>query len=450
MSPHMQTSAEVDSLLDDRPWREGRLGMIAIALFFGLFGAWAAFAPLDAGVVATGEVKVAGNRQVVQHRDGGVISRLAVREGDHVVANQILLELATVEPAARERTLAGQLIELEASRERLIAEGAHRDVVPRPASWKDLPPEYKSLAKAVLIRQQDELRARGAAMSAQTGVQGLRQSQITARIAGYDEQIIETEQQIVLVDEDVRALRVLEEKGFATPARVREAERKASELASRRAELFALIEQSRDGVDEAAMQSVSIRGDRAQKIAEELRLVDTQIADVAPSLAAVRSQLERASVRATTSGVVVSLAFFNQGAVVAPGERILELVPDEQDMILQVHVSPMDADNVKVGQRTNVRLSAFEGRQMPYADGVVEQISADRLEDQRNGTHYFTAEIRVPKSEVARVAQAAGKRELVLSPGLPVEVFIPLRQRTALQYLIEPLGQTMWRSFREN
>jgi HlyD family secretion protein len=450
MSSHMQTLAEVDSLLDDRPWREGRLGMIVIALFFGLFGAWAAFAPLDAGVVATGEVKVAGNRQVVQHRDGGVISRLAVREGDHVVANQILLELATFELAARERTLAGQLIELEASRERLIAEGAHRHVVPRPASWKDLPPEYKSLAEAVLIRQQDELRARGAAMSAQTGVQGLRQSQITARIAGYEKQIIETEEQIVLVDEDLRALKVLEEKGFATPARVRETERKASELVSRRAELLAQIEQSRNGVDEAAMQSVSIREDRAQKIAEELRLVDTQIADVAPSLTAVRSQLERARVRATTSGVVVGLAFFNQGAVVAPGERILELVPDEQDMILQVHVSPMDADNVKVGQRTNVRLSAFEGQQMPYADGVVEQISADRLEDKRNGTYYFTAEIRVPKSEVARVAQTVGKRELVLSPGLPVEVFIPLRQRTALQYLIEPLGQIMWRSFREN
>lgn len=435
---------------DDGPWQEGRLGLIAIGLFFGVFGLWAALAPLDAGVVANGEVKVAGNRQVVQHRDGGVISRLAVREGDHVAANQILIELSAVEQAAQERGLAVQAIELEASRERLIAESARRNQVPRPPNWASLPPEYVDLAAAVLERQQEELLARRSAISAQTGVQGQRQSQMSARIAGYREQIAAIETQRLLVADELEGLRALSQEGFAAETRVRAAERAASELDGRRAELLGLIEQTREGIGEARMQSLSIREDRAQNIAQELRVVETQLADVQPRLQAVRVQLERSRVRAPAAGVVVGLAVFNEGAVLAPGERILEIVPDLQDMIMQVNIRPMDADNVRVGQVTNVRLTAFEGRQMPIAHGVVHRISADRFEDQRNGSHYFVAEIRVPHAEIERLARASRTGQLTLVPGLPVEAVIPLRKRTALQYLLEPLGQTVWRSFRES
>lgn len=439
-----------EEVLNDDPWLEGRLGVIVISLFFGVFGLWAAFAPLDAGVMAVGEVKVAGNRQVVQHREGGVVSHVAVREGDHVVANQILLELSAVELAAQERALAGQSIELEASRQRLLAEAAHSNDVTRPDSWAELPPEYAELADSVLARERDELRVRRSAISAQTGVQGQRQAQLNARIAGYQDQINSIDQQIVLVNEELRGLRALAEEGFASETRVRAAERTAAELTGRRAELLGLIEQSREGIGEARMQSLAIREDRSQQIAQELRLTDTQLADVLPRLQAVRAQLERARVRAPTAGVVVGLAIFNPGAVVQPGERILEIVPDEQDMIMQVNIRPADADNVHVGQHTNVRLSAFEGRRMPYARGIVSRISADRFEDNRTGARYFIAEVRVSRAEIQRLAEAVGQRELRLSPGLPVEVFIPLRKRTALQYLLEPLGQTVWRSFREN
>jgi HlyD family secretion protein len=441
---------DYQEVLNDNPWREGRSGAIVIALFFGVFGAWAALAPLDAGVVANGEVKVAGNRQVVQHREGGVISRIAVREGAHVQANQILIELSAVELAAQERALAGQAIELEASRERLLAEAARSNTIERPPSWESLPPEYVELADGVLARQQEELQARRSAVSAQTGVQGQRQSQLSARISGYQEQIASIDQQIILVNDELRGLRALAQEGFAAETRVRGAERTAAELAGRRAELLGLIEQSREGIGEARMQSLSIREDRSQLIAQELRTTETQIAETLPRLQAVRIQLENSRVRAPSAGVVVGLAFFNEGAVIGPGERILEIVPDEQDLIMQVNIRPMDADNVVVGQTTNVRLAAFEGRQMPYVHGEVTRISADRFEDPRSGNFYFVAEVRVARDELARVAAANGGVDVALSAGLPVEVFIPLRKRTALQYLLEPLGQTVWRSFREN
>lgn len=437
-------------LMNDNPWREGRMGVVVLAIFFGVFGLWAAFAPLDAGVVAVGEVIVSGNRQVVQHREGGVISRVAVAEGDHVQQGQILIELSAVELAAQERALAGQAIELEASRERLLAEASRSDHVQRPASWDSLPPEYVGLADAILARHQDELRARRSAVWAQTGVQGERQGQLSARIAGYQEQIVAIDRQSALIGEELEGLRTLAQEGFAAETRVRSVERAQSELIGRRAELQGLIEQSRGGIGEARMQSVSIREDRAQLIAQELRVTETQLGDLTPRLHAVRTQLEASRVRAPAAGVVVGLSFFNEGAVIGPGEHILEIVPDEQDMVMRVNIRPLDADNVAVGQAVNVRLAAFEGRQMPYLRGVVSRVSADRFEDQRNGAHYFVAEVRAPSAELQRLSDAMGGRDLRLSPGLPVEVVIPLRKRTALQYLVEPLSQAVWRSFREN
>lgn len=443
------TGAPAQTQRDDGPWREGRAGIVLIVGFFGVFGLWAALAPLDSGVVAAGEVRVAGNRQVVQHPTGGVISRIAVREGARVREGEILIELSAVELAAQERALAGQSIEYEASRQRLMAEGINSDVVLRPESWSNLPPEYEELAAAVLARQQAELETRMEALQAQESVLGQRQRQSAARIEGYHAQIASIDTQSNLIDQELRGLRSLAEEGFAAPTRVRAVERTEAELVGRRAELSGLIEQSREQIGEARLQALSLREDRAERVAEELRQIDTQLAAIMPQLQAARLQLERTRVRAPASGAVVGLAFFNVGAVVAPGEHILELVPDEQDMILEVRVQPMDADNVRPGQMTNVRIAAFEGRQTPQLRGRVERISADRFEDERSGMSYFNVQVNVPREEMARLNAAAG-RDLALTPGLPVEVVIPQRKRTALQYLVEPLQQSIWRAFREN
>ena len=435
---------------DDGPWREGRAGLLLMGAFFGVFGLWAGCAPLDAAAVAAGEVKVAGSRQVVQHEAGGVISRIAVREGARVQCGQILIELSAVELLAQERALAGQAIELEASRERLLAEAAGAATVKRPASWAALPPEHVELAEAVLARQQSELRARSEAMAAQQSVLTQRQRQSEARIEGHRAQIASIDLQSELIADELDGLRSLSKAGYAAPMRVRAVERTQAELVGRRAELGGMIEQSRESIGEARMQAVSVREERAKQVAEELRQTETQLANVLPQLEAARVRLERTRVRATADGVVVGLAFFNAGAVVGAGEKILELVPDDQDMILEVRVSPVDADNLRPGQVAQVRIVAFEGRHLPTINGAVERLSADRFEDPRTGQSYFKADVRVPEREIERLAAASGRHGLALVPGLPVEVVVPLRARTALQYLVEPLGQSLWRSFREN
>lgn len=434
----------------DSPSRDGVAGLFVIGLFFGVFGLWAAVAPLDAAVVAAGEVKVSGNRQVVQHREGGVISRVLVNEGDHVQSGQMLVELSASQLTAQEQALALQTIELQASRQRLLAESAGQRRIERPAAWQALPPEYVEPADAVLARQERELRTSLGATGSRVSVLSQRQRETQARISGYEAQIRELDTQSRLVTEELEGLRELAREGFAAQTRVRAAERAASELVARRAELSAAIEQSREAVGETRLQSISTRQDRATQIAEELRLTDTRLSDVAPRWLATRQQLEATRIRAPAAGKIVGLAFFNAGAVVRPGDKVLELVPDERGLVMEVKVRPADADNVRAMQHTLVHFSAFEGRRIPYARGRVERISADRFEDPRTGQPYFLADVRVDADEMSLLSKAAGVRDLPLSPGLPVEVVIPLRKRTALQYLIEPLRQSIWRAFREH
>lgn len=434
----------------DRPGRDGAAGLLVLFVFFGVFGLWAAFAPLDAAVVASGEVKVSGNRQVIQHREGGIVSAVAVHEGDHVAAGELLLELSAVEVAAQEQALATETLELQASRERLLAEGAGRDKLAEPSAWAALPAEYRDVATDVLARQQRELATSLGATGSKVSVLSQRQRETSARIRGYRAQIAAIDRQSALIDAELQGLRSLASEGFAAQTRVRATERSAAELVERREELSALIEQSNEAIGETRLQSVSTRQDRATQIAEELRLTDTRLADIAPKWLAVRQQLEATRVRAPVAGKVVNLAFFNAGAVVRPGDRILELVPDERGLVMEVKVRPVDADNLRPGQKTLVHFSAFEGRRMPYANGRVERISADRLEDQRTGQPYFIADVHVDANEVARIAAAAHMPDVHLSPGLPVDVVVPLRKRTALQYLLEPLQQSVWRAFREH
>lgn len=448
-APDMRAPAP-EHRYDDSAVGDGRVGLTVIALFFGVFGVWAAFAPLDAAVVAAGEVKVSGNHQIIQHQEGGIISRVAVREGEHVAAGQVLVELSAVELMAQEQALGSQTIELQASRERLVAESARRNTITRPRAWDSLPEDYKDFAQEVLDRQQRELNTSLGATGTRVSVLSQRQRETEARIAGYHQQIAALDRQSELLSAELEGLRNLASEGFAAETRVRAAERQASEIEGRRAELAALIEQSRESIGETRLQSISTRQDRATQIAEELRLTDTRLADVAPRWQATRQQLEATRIRANVAGEVVGLAFFNAGAVVRPGERILDLVPDEHGLIMQVRVRPMDADNLAIGQNAMVRFSAFEGRRIPHVRGRVETLSADRFEDSRTGQPYFLADVRVDAEELAVVTRAMGVSTLPLSPGLPVEVVIPLRKRTALEYVLEPLQQTLWRSFREH
>lgn len=404
---------------DDSGARDIRAGLLALLVFFvGLVG-WAAFAPLNAAVVAPGVVVVSGNRQTVQHRDGGTISQLHVQEGQQVTQGQVLLELGAPELIAQERALLSQVVDLQMQRVRLRAESSGAATLVRPEEWAALPPEDQEVAEEAFRRHMEE----GRRSSAWT--------EYGARVTGYRGEIAAIGRQEALLTEELGGMRQLAAEQLVPLTRVRSLERALADLQGRRAELTAQI---------AATQ---------QDRGESIRQVEARLAELAPQLAGARERLEATRLRAPVDGAVVGLQAHTVGGVVAPGERVMDIVPTGQELIVEAQVNPGDADDLEIGQQTEVRVTGFGGRNLPIVRGRVRQISADRFVDQHTGHAYFVTQVVVPEDQLRLITgDANGGRQL--RAGLSAEVVVPVRQRTALQYLLEPLNQSIWRSFREH
>lgn len=433
------------TLVPDTPRRELIVGGVIILLFFGLFLGWAAFAPLDAGAYAHGQIAVSGNRQAVQHREGGVVSALHVKEGDTVQRGQILLTLASGELRATERGVAGQVFALLAQRARLIAERDGLRSIPTPPEFANLPPEDATLAMESLRIQQLQFGARRTGRSTETGVLGQRIAQLNDQIEGYERQIAANIEQQRLIQEELAGMRSLAEKGYAPLTRVRALERTAAQLDGELGSLRAQIARSREAVGETRLQMAGVSSEMNEDVADQLRQIDVQLNELRPRMTELRSQIARSEVRAPASGQVVGLTIFTQGGVIQPGQTLMEVVPNDASQIIVAQVSPNDVDNLKTGQTTEVRFPGLRERNPPTIHGRVTRISADSFTVEQTGASYFRAEIVVPAAEMAKLGRAGN----TLRPGAPVEVIILLRKRTALSYLLEPLTNNLWRSGSE-
>jgi HlyD family secretion protein len=390
-----------------------------LAVFFVGFLGWAALAPLDAAVVAPGVVVVSGSRQTLQHREGGTITAIDVTEGQHVKAGQILVELSAPSVLAEERSLFAEVVDLQMQRAGLLAEIAGQPRVAQPAEWASLSPEDRPVAQDSYNRY---LANHGG---------GRPSSEYSERIIGLQNELVSVDRQSALANEELTGMRRLADQGMAPLTRVRSLERDVAGLDGRKAELRANIAAARESR------------------ASDLSQIESRLANEQPRLAGLREQLERMRMRAPVDGTVMALNVHTIGGVVGAGERVLDIVPEHQPLIIEAQVRPEDADDLKVGMTTEVRITAFRGRRLPILNGFVREISADRMEDARTGRAYFRAQVEVSPTEIRRAvaALASGGQ---FRAGLPAEIIVPERKRTALQYLLEPLNQALWRSFREN
>lgn len=432
----------------DRPHRELRIGGAIVALFFlGLLG-WAAQTPLDAGAYAQGVIAVSGNRQAVQHRDGGIVTALHVAEGQTVTKGQALLKISASELVATERGLTGEIIALLAQRARLVAEQNRLSSVGEPAEFAAFAPEDRALAAEALRGQRLLFEARRNSLQTQRGVLGQRMRQHSEQINGYAYQMQSNKEQQRLIGEELDGLRQLLPKGFVSINRVRGMERTAAELDGAYGSYRADIARSSEAIGEARMQVVALDKQMMEEVAAQMREGQIRLDELQPKLVSVREQLARSTVRAPASGRVVGLKIFTVGGVVGAGETVMEIVPQDRALVVEAKASPTDADDLRPGMDTQVRFTALQERNLPILMGRISKISADSFEDERTGMRFFKIELLVPPSELAKLRQV--REDGGLRAGLPVDVMIPLRKRTALSYLIEPLTQTLWMAGREN
>ena len=431
----------------DDPSRDIRIGAIVAFLFFVVFLGWAAFARLDAAALAPGQLVVSGQRQIVQHREGGVVSEIHVKEGQKVEKGQVLIRLAGADVRAQERALSAQAIGLLAQRARLYAEQTGRPTITPPPEFAQLPPEDRGAAAEALEIQAAQMRTRRAVVYAQRGALGERVGQAGSQGQGYSRQLDAINEQLRLIEEELAGMRQAAEKGFVSQNRIRALERAKADLEGQRGQYAATIAQTQGQASESRLQSLEAQSNYNERVASELREVEVSLNDVMPKLNAARDQLARTEIRAPASGTVVGLTVFTPGGVIAAGQKLMDVVPDRAPLTIEARVSPADGDDVRPGLEAFVRFDTLHERTLPALKGEVTRISADAFTDEKTGTSYYTAEIAVPLSELNKIEEVRG--EDVLRAGIPVSIHIPTRKRTALQYAFEPLTASLRRAFTE-
>jgi len=443
-----QNSELVNSLATRAdPARDIRGGLIIAAIFFlGLLG-WAAIARLDAAALAPGKLVVSGQRQTVQHRDGGVVAQVLVKEGQHVRRGDVLVRLAAADVEAQERALSGQAISLLAQRARLQAEQAgHTRIVP-PREFAALQEPYRQDADRALQLQLNQMRTRTAVLSAQRGVLGQRTSQASSSGQGYSRQLVAVEEQLRLIEDELASLRTVAEKGFVSRSRIRALERTKADLEGQRGQYAATVAQSGSQAGESRLQILEAQNNYYERVASELREVETTLADILPKWEAARDQLARTQIRSPATGAVVGLSIFTPGGVIAAGQKLMDIVPDRAELKVEGRISPTNADDVRPGQHAFVRFDTLHEKTLPALEGVVTRFSADAMTDERTGETYYTAEISIPAEELRKVEELRGAN--TLRAGIPVAIQIPTRKRTALEYALEPLTGAVRRSLHE-
>ncbi|MCA1653605.1 MAG: HlyD family type I secretion periplasmic adaptor subunit [Sphingomicrobium sp.] len=440
---------EYDATPLDNPGKDIRLGLIVAALFFVVFLGWAALAPLDAAAFAPGQVTVQGQRQTVQHRDGGVVAALRVKEGQKVAAGQVLIDLSGAEVRESERALGDQMMSLMAQKARLEAEESGAAGIAWPAALFPDDPTLRAAGEAAMRQQTREFAEGRALLQTQSRVLGEQSVQSNESATGFGSQMRASAEQERLIDQELDALREVAAKGFVSQSRVRALERDKAAIQGQRAAYEASVAQAHSSSGEGRLKQLEAEKAYREKASADLRQVVFSLAEIEPKWRASRDQRSRLEIRAPVGGTVTGLAIHTVGGVIAPGEKLMDVVPDRAALVITAKFSVQDADDVTVGKEAQVRFTGVHDRGLPLLHGVVTRISADSFTDEKTGVSYYTGEVRVPESEIDQIRQFRGA-DFQLHPGMPAEVLVPLKKRTALQYAFEPLTESVWRSFREH
>ncbi len=409
--------------------------------FFG-FGAWAALAPLASAVVAPGTMIAEARRKTIQHFEGGIVSEVMVREGDAVARGAELFRLDPTQPASRSERLRIQWLTRLLQAARLRAE---RD----DASDLTIPEDVKAYraepAVAEIIAGERRLfEERRRSILGQIELLEQKAGQLTLEIQGLDAQEVSKVEQSRIIKLEIADVRPLLEKGLIQRPRVFALEREAARLDGEAGELVARRARSNEQIAEAKLQILQLRQKFREEVVTQLREAETQAADLSQQFTAARDVLNRLSITAPEAGIAQSVAITTVGAVISPGQTLLEIAPVSVEPLIEARIATMNAHDVAIGMTTEVRFSALDQRRVKPVFGTVSAISGDRLVDRQTGQDYFLVQVQVPPSELA--AKLDGQK---VHAGMPVEVLIQTGQRTFLNYLVHPLSAALARSLKE-
>jgi HlyD family secretion protein len=416
-------------------------GLVIVIVLAGGVGGWAGTMKLSGAIIAPGSIVVDSNVKKVQHPTGGIVGELRVRDGDRVKRGDVLVRLDDTVTRANLAIVTKGLDELAARRARLESERDGLDALKFP---EDVLARADNPSVAAILHAERRLfDLRRNARVGQKAQLRQRIEQLNEEIRGLKAQRESKEKEIKLIDREREGVHELWKQKLVPLTKLTQLEREATRLQGEAAQLIAQTAQVAGKISETELQILQIDRDLSSEVAKETREIDAKIGEFVERKITAEDQLKRIEIRAPQDGTVFQSNVHTVGGVITAGDAIMLVVPAADNLTVEVKVDPQDIDQVQVGQKALLRLSAFNQHTTPEINGEVSRISADTSTDQRTGQSYYTLRISMPPSEVAKL----GAVKMV--PGMPVEAFVQTGERTMLSYFAKPLQDQLMRMFRE-
>lgn len=419
------------------------IGAVALAILVGGFGSWATLAELSGAVVSSGRIEVDQNRQIVQHPDGGVVSEIAVDEGDLVQQGDLLIRLDPTMLQSELSIIEGQLFEVMARRGRLEAEqsqAAEIEFDPLLLEQGAMQPDVQELIDG----QQNLFVARKVSVANEVEQLQKRRLQTEEQLVGIAAQIKAIDDQTQLLESELTSQKRLLDQGLAQTARVLSLQRESASLLGDRGELVAAEAQSEGRITEIDIEILKLDSRQREEAISQLRDIGANELRLKEQRRSILEQLSRLDIRAPVSGVVYGLTIFAERSVIRPADPLLYLIPQDRPLVIAAQVPTIHIDKLLLGQDVTLRFAALDQRTTPELFGKVVKISADAFEDQQTRASYYRTEIVLKDGELERLPEGT-----TLIPGMPVEAFIRTADRTPLAYLTKPLTDYFAKAFRE-
>ena len=428
-------------------------GLAILIVWLGCFGVWAGVAPLNGAVVASGTFMANGQNKLVQHFEGGIIREIAVKEGDLVEANQVLVRMEATAAKAKLRRLVLKKYRLLAMKARLEAEMRSADAIEFPTALSEgaRDPEIK----AIVERQHTELRARSASLAAEESVLVKQIAGLEESIRGYQAQVQSTRDRLALFAEELKDKDSLLRQQLVRKSDVLALRRSEASLGGDLGEFVGRIADSRERIAQANERITQLHSTALRDAIKELRETETDLDDVEEQIRAAQDVVDRIEVRSPVHGIVVKNNFHTPGGVVSAGAVILELLPIGDERIIEAHVNPRDISHLSVGQEALVRLSALNQRITPMVSASVIYVSADALAEQvqvktevrpdnDSRREFYVVRVRLDEDDILRRMPG-----FIPMPGMPADVYIKTGERTFFEYIMKPVFDSFSRAFRE-
>jgi len=424
-----------------RAWIPLSIGFGALVVLVGVLGVWSVTARIAGAVIASGMIQVESNRQVVQHPQGGVVGEILAKDGDTVMAGDVVMRLDDSLLQSELAIVQGQLFEIKARQARLVAERDGLDKIELPEDLVEAQADSPEIAK-MIKGQRSLFFARAETLTREADQISEQIAQANNQIEGTEAQLaaFQTQQELILSElEDAQSLL---EKGLAQASRVSSLQREQARLLGEIGSLKATLAQVRGQIAALEIQVLKLTTTRAEEANTTLSDLQYREIELAERRLSLRETLSRMEIRSPVSGVVYDSQIFALQAVLSPAAPIMYVIPQDQPLVVAARIESINIDQVHVGQEASLRFVAFEQRTTPEIFGQVSRISADVFKDEVTGQSFYRAELLPNEEELDKL----GGQKLL--PGMPVEAFIRTAERSPLSYLAKPLTDYFNKAFR--